>query len=343
MKQQLAVLAPKAAGVDMLRKQLADLESASNSTSDLMTQIAAVKASAQPEQSQRAAAVAALRLETKAPIPTSNLANPGPAPASLSREGSMERETPSPRHFVHDRKFSLVRSEAQVAAPVVPPQPPLPRGKRISLGTTLATAALFERRPSLQQREALSASCGGVPSPRSGMGEGGDVWSAEGRASLRRERESLSVDGGCAERESGEGRVSLQRVTPAAAVMALDEAGLREAVAGLELQAGQVDELVAQVRKPVFHTSVSDSEMLRNTLSRLYTPLKLPQRPADYIFTIETVPLTLRMSEFVRKRSKMTIIKKRVQENCLQNPPKNQQNPAGNHPPKPTNLKICQT
>lgn len=240
--------------MDLLRKQLADLESASNSTSDLMTQIAAVKASAQPEQSQRAAAVAALRLETKAPIPLSNLSIPGSAPPPLSRECSLEREVPSPRHFVPDRKFSLVRSEAQVAAPVVPP-PLLPRGKRVSLGTTLATAALFERRPSLQQREALSASCGGVVSPTSGSGDSGDFWSAEGgRASLRKARESLSVDGGGGgERESGEGRLSLQRVTPTAAVMALDEAGLREAVAGLELQAAQVDELVAQVRE---HTSL---------------------------------------------------------------------------------------
>lgn len=221
LKQQIDLLAPKAAGVDMLRRQLAELESASNSSPDLMAQIAAIKASAVPEQSQRAAALASLRLESD---PAASAATPpgsgsgfGAAPQSLSREVSLDRE----RIVNGERKFnSLVRRGEAEPAPVVPAGPGQGqlRGKRVSIG-----AALFERRPL-----------------RDASNEGGG----------RRFGRDVSHDSGGG---SGGGEPdfgALRRVRdPAVALASLDEAGLREAVAGLALQAGQLDDLVAQVRQ----------------------------------------------------------------------------------------------
>ncbi|MEW5299664.1 MAG: hypothetical protein WDW36_002657 [Sanguina aurantia] len=222
LKQQIALLAPKAAGVEMLRRQLAELESASNSAPDLMAQIAAIKASAVPEQSQRAAALASLRLESD---PAASAAAPpvlrpgsgsgsGAAPESLSREVSLDRE----RVVNGERKFnSLVRRSEAEPAPLVPPGPGQGqlRGKRVSIG-----AALFERRPLLN-----ASNEGG------GTRFGRDVSHDSGGAS----------GGG----EPDVGALRLVR-DPAVALASLDEAGLREAVAGLALQAGQLDDLVAQ-------------------------------------------------------------------------------------------------
>ncbi|MEW5312665.1 MAG: hypothetical protein WDW38_004281 [Sanguina aurantia] len=243
LKQQIDLLAPKAAGVDMLRRQLAELESASNSTPDLMAQIAAIKASAVPEQSQRAAALASLRLESDpaASAAAPPVLRPGSgsgfwaAPQSLSREVSLDRE----RVVNGERKFnSLVRRSEAEPAPLVPPGPGQGqlRGKRVSIG-----AALFERRPL-----------------RNASNEGG------GRKFGR--DVSLDSGGGSGGGEPDVG--ALRRVRdPAVALASLDEAGLREAVAGLALQAGQLEDLVAQVS--ALRGPASEAQALQRTIADL--------------------------------------------------------------------------